>query len=57
LEVQNARKYGKRIDDCHTSSVLGFVISAVVSAVLPASMSGSGNGLAVLFNLVSILVG
>jgi hypothetical protein len=38
-------------------TVLGFVASAVVSAVLPAAMPGSGNGLAVLFNLVSIVVG
>jgi len=40
-----------------TSSVIGLVTSAVVSAVLPASMSGTGNGLVVLFNLFSILVG
>ena len=38
-------------------TVLGFVASAVVSAVLPATMPGAGNGLAVLFNLVSIIVG
>ena len=37
--------------------ILGFLASAVVSAVLPASMPGAGNGLAVLFNLVSIIVG
>lgn len=30
-----------------TSSVIGLVTSAVVSAVLPASMSGTGNGLVV----------
>ena len=35
-----------------TGTVMGFVASAVVSAAL-----GSGNGLAVLFNLISIIVG
>ncbi len=38
-------------------TVFGFVASAVVSAVLPATMPGSGNSIAVLFNLVSIIVG
>lgn len=37
--------------------ILGFLASAVVSAVLPATMPGAGNGLAVLFNLVSVIVG
>ncbi|MEM2146818.1 MAG: hypothetical protein QW279_15755 [Candidatus Jordarchaeaceae archaeon] len=35
-----------------TGTILGFVASAVVSAVL-----GAGNGLAVLFNFLSIIVG
>ncbi len=36
---------------------LGFLASAVVSAVLPATIPGTGNSLAVLFNLVSIILG
>jgi len=38
-------------------SVLGFAASAIVSALLPAAVPGSGNGLAVLFNLFSIMLG
>lgn len=36
---------------------VGFLTSAIVSAVLPAAMPGAGNGIAVLFNLFSIIIG
>jgi hypothetical protein len=38
-------------------SALGFVTSAIVSAILPATMPGTGSSLAILFNLLSIIIG
>lgn len=35
----------------------GFLLSTIVSALVPAATSGTGNGIAVLFNLASIVVG
>jgi hypothetical protein len=37
--------------------VIGLVASAIVSAILPAMIPGAGNSLAVLFNILSVIVG
>lgn len=37
--------------------VIGFLVSAIVGSSLTAAMPGSGNGLVVTFNLLSIIIG
>jgi hypothetical protein len=38
-------------------SILGFVMSVVVSAILSTAIPGTGSSLAIIFNLLSIIIG
>jgi hypothetical protein len=48
---------GNGLKTAIVSPIIGLVVSTFVSASLSSMMPGSGNGLAVMFNLLSIVVG